>query len=132
MSSDYSDKVMDHFRNPRNAGQLARFNGRGVAGNPNAGPFMVVYLQVQEEVVRDASFETFGCAAAIASGSLMTDHIRGQPIATAVSMNADWLLQLLGGLPLGKEHCAQIAVAALAEALRLFHEGQNHSPDMNR
>jgi len=114
----YSDFVMDHFRNPRNGGRLPEFNARGIAGDPSSGPFMIIYLKLEGAVVREASFETFGCPAAIAAGSVLTEYVKGKAASSARSVNARAVLDLLRGLPLGKEHCADIASTALSEALK--------------
>lgn len=113
----YSEIAMDHFRNPRNGGCLKAYNGRGIAGHPNSGPYMIVYLKVENNVVQEASFQTFGCPAAVAAGSALTEYLLGKETTRARLVTRDTILGLLGGLPLGKEHCADIASSALAAAL---------------
>lgn len=114
----YSEIVLDHFGNPRNAGVPPRFNAKGVAGNPDAGPFLVLYLDIREARIAAAGFQTYGCGAAIAAGSLLTELVLGRTVAEAARLDAAELQRRLGGLPLGKEHCAAIAITALADALK--------------
>lgn len=114
----YSPIVLDHFGNPRNVGPLARYQARGVAGTPEAGPFMILYLDIQEGRIVNAAFQTYGCGPAIASGSMLTELIKGKSVDEARSLDSSALLHSLGGLPLGKEHCAAIAISALSDALR--------------
>jgi nitrogen fixation NifU-like protein len=114
----YSPTVMDHFGNPRNSGRPVRNNVTGVAGTPEAGPFMVLYLDVEGDYIREVGFQTYGCAPAIAAGSLLTEMIKGRGVEEASAINSKRLMEELGGLPLGKEHCAEIAISALADALR--------------
>ena len=113
----YSEIVMDHFQNPRNVGKPGEFNARGVSGNPDAGPFMVLYLDIEGEGIRGAAFQTYGCGPAIAAGSLLTEMVKGRSVAEARSITSHVLLDRLGGLPLGKTHCADLAVSALRDAL---------------
>jgi NifU-like protein involved in Fe-S cluster formation len=113
----YSDTIMDHFHNPRNAGKLPTCNAKGVAGDPSAGPFMIFYLEIHSRIVKQASFETYGCPPAIAAGSYLTEFVKGKSIEELSLMDSQKLSELLGGIPLGKEHCPQIAVAGLKAAL---------------
>lgn len=113
----YSPIVMDHFGNPRNVGVLASFTHKGVSGNPNAGPFVVLYLDIEEGIIRNVSYQTYGCAAAIAAGSYLTELIRGRSVEESKGIEWVDIQRGLGGLPLGKEHCAQTAVSALRQAL---------------
>jgi nitrogen fixation NifU-like protein len=114
----YSDTIMDHFRNPRNAGKLPTCNAKGVSGDPNAGPFMVLYLEIHSGVVERASFETYGCPPAIAAGSYLTVWVQGKSIDQVAKLEPPELSELLGGIPLGKEHCPQIAISSLKAALQ--------------
>lgn len=113
----YSPIVMDHFGNPRNIGKPPVYNASGTAGNPHGGLFLVVYLNVVEGMIQNAAFQTYGCAAAIAAGSLLTEMIKGKSVQEASRFEAPVLREKLGGLPLGKEQCADLAVSALKNAL---------------
>jgi NifU-like protein involved in Fe-S cluster formation len=114
---------MDHFGNPRNGGVPSRYNAKGMAGSPASGPFMVLYLFVANGVIESTGFQTFGCAPAIAAGSYLSEKIRGLKVHEAAAIDFRQLMDELGGLPLGKEHCAQIAVAALGDAIRQVEPG---------
>lgn len=121
----YSETVMDHFGNPRNVGVLDPCTAKGVAGDPSAGPFMVLYLKVEGGLITSARFQTYGCAAAIAAGSYLTERLRGKLVDVARAVDAELLLEGLGGLPLGKRHCADIAITALRDALCRVAEGSS-------
>ena len=113
----YSPVVLDHFGNPRNVGDPGGLRIVGLSGDPNAGPFMRIFLVVRDGLIQRACFETYGCIAAIAAGSLVTEWIAGMPVAEASLITTRELLNKLGGLPLGKENCAALAVEALGKAL---------------
>ena len=113
----YSAIVKEHFRNPRNAGQMECPDGVGTAGTPGSGNYLVIEVRLQGGVVESARFQTYGCPGAIACGSCLTDWITGLSVEEAKAIEADQLAARLGGLPLGKAHCAALAVAALREAL---------------
>lgn len=113
----YSKTVLDHFEHPRNAGKPQEFNVTGISGDPNAGPFMVLYLNVVHRVIASTGFQTFGCGPAIAAGSVLTELVKGKTVEDASGIDTAFLLAQLGGLPLGKGHCAQIAIEALNRAL---------------
>jgi nitrogen fixation protein NifU and related proteins len=115
--SMYSDTVMDHFQNQRNVGEPPDFNATGVAGQPESGPFMVLYLNVRGSVIAGTGFRTFGCGPAIASGSFVTEVIKGKTLEEAAILTPELIIESLGGLPLGKHHCAQLAIAALRDAV---------------
>lgn len=116
----YSQTVLDHFGNPRNVGCPEGATVIGLVGDPSAGPFMRLFLQVDSGKIARAGFETYGCVASIASGSLLTEWLRGKSVDEAHGFSGRTLLKLLGGLPLGKEHCAFTAIEALAKALGSF------------
>jgi NifU-like protein involved in Fe-S cluster formation len=116
-SLDYSDGVRDHFFNPRNAGPLAGATHIGTAGDPGRGPFVKLFIRLDGGTVADIAFQTYGCAAAIASCSKLTEMVKGKTIKEALAITPDALLAALGGLPLGKRHCPGLAVDALANAL---------------
>jgi len=113
----YSPTVEDHFHHPRNAGEPSHYNAKGVAGDPNAGPFMVIYLLVADGWIKEAGFQTFGCPAAIAAGSVLTEMVKNHCLEEAHRIDSADVLKRLGGLPLGKRHCSNIAVSALIKAI---------------
>ncbi|MCE9584594.1 MAG: iron-sulfur cluster assembly scaffold protein [Planctomycetes bacterium] len=115
----YSSTVLDHFGNPRNVGRPAGANAVGISGDPSAGPFMRVFLVTVEGRIQRAGFETYGCVASIAAGSVLTEWLAGKSLIEARSMTAELLEKMLGGLPLGKNHCAATAVRALKLAVEL-------------
>ncbi len=113
----YSDVIQDHFFNPRNAGELENADGVGTEGSPGSGNFMVVAVRVRAGLIEAARFQTYGCAGAIAAGSYLTEWITGLRAEEAAAITPGELDKQLGGLPLGKEHCAALAVGALRRAL---------------
>jgi NifU-like protein involved in Fe-S cluster formation len=113
-----SETIQDHFLNPRNAGVLENADGVGTEGSPGAGNFMVIAVRLRAGVIEEAKFQTYGCAGAIAAGSCLTEWITGRTVVEAAAITAAELNARLGGLPLGKEHCASLAVAALRRALK--------------
>lgn len=114
----YSQTVLEHFGNPLNVGPPVGTNAVGVSGDPNAGPFMRVFLVIQDGIIREAGFETYGCVASIAAGSVLTSWLPGRSALDAGSITAGQLLEGLGGLPLGRESCASTAISALGYALQ--------------
>jgi len=117
---EYAPETLDHFRAPRNVGVLADADGKGTAGKPGEGHFVVVYIKVEEGRIMNASFQTFGCPAAIACGSYVTEHVRGQTTEEAFSLSEKEVLAGLGGLPLGKRKNAGLALAGLHAAIEDF------------
>ena len=113
----YSQTVRDHFFHPRNAGALEDADAVGTQGTPGGGPFMEIYVKIREGRVMDISFQTFGCAASIASCSVLTEMVKGRTAQEALAVTREVLAEALGGLPLGKEHCPGMAVLALRKAL---------------
>ena len=113
----YSETVMDHFRNPRNVGALENPDGVGEAGNPVCGDIMKIYLRVEDEVITDVRFETFGCGSAIASSSMATELIRGRPVSEALTLTNKAVAEALGGLPAHKLHCSVLAEEAIKKAI---------------
>jgi len=114
----YSPIVMDHFGNPRNVGIPPAFNRKGTAGDPNAGLYMVIYLLVENGTIDQIGYQTYGCAAAIACGSMLTEMAKGRSTCEALSLTPKELIDRLAGLPLGKGRCADLAIAALADAIK--------------
>lgn len=113
----YSEKVMEHFRNPRNVGVLEDANGIGEVGNAKCGDIMKMYLKIEDDIVKDVKFETFGCASAIASSSMATELIKGKPVADAMKLTNKAVAEALDGLPGHKVHCSVLAEEAIQAAL---------------
>ena len=119
MALDYSKKVMDHFMNPRNVGEIENADGVGEAGNPKCGDIMKIYLKVNPEtkIIEDVKFKTFGCASAIASSSMATELIKGRTIEEAWNLTNNAVAEALDGLPPIKMHCSVLAEEAIHTAL---------------
>ncbi len=113
----YSEKVMDHFRNPRNVGVLEDANGVGTVGNAKCGDIMKMYLKIEDEIIKDVKFETFGCGSAIASSSMATELIKGKPLSEAMELTNKAVAEALDGLPDYKMHCSVLAEEAIKSAL---------------
>lgn len=113
----YSQKVMDHFMNPRNVGEIENADGVGMEGNPTCGDAMQLFIKVKNDVIVDAKFRTFGCGAAIAVSSMLTEMIKGKTIDEALSISKDAVAQELGGLPPQKMHCSNLGADALRKAI---------------
>jgi nitrogen fixation protein NifU and related proteins len=115
--SQYSEKVMDHFSNPRNVGEIEDADGVGKVGNPVCGDVMNLYIKVENDVITDAKFKTFGCGAAIATSSMVTELVKGKTIEEAMSLSNRAVAEALGGLPSIKMHCSVLAEDALKLAI---------------
>ena len=113
----YSEKVMDHFRNPRNVGVIEDANGVGEVGNAKCGDIMKMYLKIEDDIIQDVKFETFGCGSAIASSSMATELIKGQPVSEAMKLTNKAVAEALDGLPDYKMHCSVLAEEAIRNAL---------------
>ena len=113
----YSEKVMDHFRNPRNVGVIEDANGIGEVGNAKCGDIMKMYLTIEGDVVQDVKFETFGCGSAIASSSMATELIKGKPLSEVKKLTNAAVAEALDGLPAYKMHCSVLAEEAIQAAL---------------
>jgi nitrogen fixation NifU-like protein len=113
----YSDKVMDHFRNPRNVGDLKNPDGIGHVGNPVCGDIMELYIKVENGIITDAKFKTFGCGAAIATSSMVTEMVKGKTIDEALEISNQAVVEALDGLPKVKVHCSVLAEEALKSAI---------------
>jgi len=120
----YSEKVMDHFLNPRNVGEIPDANGIGNVGNPVCGDVMRMYIKVENDVIVDAKFKTFGCGAAIATSSMATELIKGKPISEALKISNRAVAEALGGLPAVKMHCSVLAEEALKAAIKNYYDRQ--------
>lgn len=114
----YNDKVMDHFANPRNVGEIAGANGIGEVGNAKCGDIMKIYLQVEDNIIKDIKFKTFGCGAAIATSSMVTEMCKGKTLEEALEISNQAVAEALGGLPPVKMHCSNLAADALHEAIK--------------
>jgi len=113
----YSDKVMDHFTNPRNVGEIADASGIGSVGNPVCGDIMKVFIKVEDNVITDIKFKTFGCGAAIATSSMVTEIAKGKTIEEAMKISRKDVAEALDGLPPQKMHCSNLAADALHAAI---------------
>ena len=120
----YSEKVMDHFRNPRNVGVLEDDNGIGEVGNAKCGDIMKMYLKIEDDIVKDVKFETFGCGSAIASSSMATELIKGKPVSEARQLTNKAVAEALDGLPDYKMHCSVLAQEAIESALKDYESRQ--------
>lgn len=116
----YSDKVLDHFKNPRNQGAMKDASAVGVDGNPVCGDVMKIYIKVKDNVIEDVSFETLGCAAAIAVSSSLTEVVKGKTLDEAMKIEKDDIVKELGGLPAPKVHCSMLGVDALKKAIEEY------------
>ena len=122
----YSDKVMDHFTNPRNVGELENPDGVGEVGNARCGDIMRIYLKVENDVIVDVKFKIFGCGAAIASSSMATELIKGKTIDEALLITNKAVTQALDGLPPVKLHCSVLAEEAIQKAINDYKEKQKN------
>ena len=120
----YSEKVMDHFRNPRNVGVIEDANGIGEVGNAKCGDIMKMYLKIEDDVIKDVKFETFGCGSAIASSSMATELIKGQPVSEAMKLTNAAVAEALDGRPDYKMHCSVLAEEAIKSALDDYNKRQ--------
>ena len=113
----YSEKVMEHFRNPRNVGVIEDANGIGEVGNAKCGDIMKMYMKIEDDIIQDVKFETFGCGSAIASSSMATELIKGKPVSEAMKLTNQAVAEALDGLPAYKMHCSVLAEEAIHAAL---------------
>lgn len=113
----YSDRVMEHFRNPRNVGEMVNPDGIGHVGNPVCGDIMELYIKVENGIIADAKFKTFGCGAAIATSSMVTEMVKGKTVGEALQISNRAVAEALGGLPPIKMHCSVLAEEALKSAI---------------
>ncbi|MFQ5956858.1 MAG: Fe-S cluster assembly scaffold protein NifU [Candidatus Brocadiales bacterium] len=117
MNGPYSEKVMEHFANPHNVGELEHADGVGEVGNPACGDIMKMYIKVEDDVIVDTRFKTFGCGAAIATSSMATDLIKGKTVDEALKVTNKAVAEALGGLPKQKLHCSVLAEEAIQAAI---------------
>ena len=118
----YSEKVMDHFRNPRNVGAMVGADGIGEVGNAKCGDIMTIYLKIENDIIVDVSFETFGCGSAIASSSMATELIKGKPLSEALKLTNKAVAEALDGLPPHKVHCSVLAEEAIKKAIKDYYD----------
>jgi len=118
----YTDKVMDHFSNPRNVGEIDDANGVGEVGNASCGDIMKIFLKVEDNIIKDVKFKTFGCGAAIATSSMVTEMAIGKTIDEALVLTNEAVAEALDGLPPAKMHCSNLAADALHEAIKNYKE----------
>ena len=126
---EYSEKVMDHFANPRNVGELPDANGIGEVGNSRCGDIMKMYIKVENNIIVDVSFKTFGCGAAIATSSMATELIKGKSIDDALKLTNKAVMEALDGLPPVKVHCSVLAEQAIKAALSDYYRRQGIDPE---
>jgi nitrogen fixation NifU-like protein len=113
----YTDKVMDHYENPRNVGTVENANGEGVVGNPACGDVMKLTVRIEDDIIKDVKFKTFGCGAAIATSSMVTEMVKGKTVSEALEISNKAVAEALGGLPKVKMHCSVLAEDALKAAI---------------
>lgn len=125
----YTEKVMDHFRNPRNVGELKDANAIGEVGNPKCGDIMRVYLKIENNIIEDVSFMTFGCGSAVASSSMATELIKGKTLEEAWNITNKAVAEALDGLPPVKMHCSVLAEEAIHKAINEYRKSNGMSLD---
>ena len=118
----YSEKVMDHFQHPRNVGVIEDANGVGEVGNAKCGDIMKIYLKIEDDIIKDVKFETFGCGSAIASSSMATEMIKGKPVSEAMALTNKAVAEALDGLPPVKMHCSLLAEQAIHAAVEDYQK----------
>lgn len=121
----YTKKVIEHFKNPHNQGEIKSADAVGQAGNPSCGDIMKIYLKIKNNIIEDIKFETLGCAAAIAVSSALTDIVKGKSLDEAMKITKDDIVKDLGGLPPLKIHCSMLGLEALAQAIKKYKNNSN-------
>lgn len=116
----YSDKVMDHFQNPRNVGKMDDADIIGEVGNPTCGDIIKVYMKIEDDHIKDIKFSTFGCGAAVATSSMVTELVKGKSIDDALKVSKDQVAEALDGLPPAKMHCSNLAADAIKNAIEKY------------
>ena len=124
----YSEKVMDHFVNPRNVGELENANAIGEVGNPKCGDIMKIYMRIEDDIIKDVTFKTFGCGAAVATSSMATEMVKGKTVKEALALTNKAVTEALDGLPPQKIHCSVLAEEAIKSALANYYKGQGIDP----
>ena len=120
----YSDKVMDHFSNPRNVGELEDANAIGEVGNSKCGDIMKIYMKIDNDVIQDVKFKTFGCGAAVATSSMATELVKGKTVDEALKLTNQAVMEALDGLPPAKVHCSVLAQEAIHSAIADYYQKQ--------
>jgi nitrogen fixation NifU-like protein len=128
----YSDKVMEHFKNPRNMGEIPNADGVGTVGNPVCGDLMTMYIKVENDRIKDVKFKTFGCGAAIATSSMTTELAKGKTIDEAMKITRASVAGSLGGLPPVKMHCSNLAADALHAAIKDYQEKREKKKEVQK
>ena len=128
----YSEKVFEHFRNPRNVGVIEDADGVGTVGNPVCGDLMTMYIKVKDDRIEDIKFQTFGCGAAIATSSMATELAKGKTLEEALKITKQTVADALGGLPPQKMHCSNLASDALKRAIADYLKKQGREEDLKR
>ncbi len=126
---EYSKKVMEHFAEPHNVGEIPDANGVGEIGNAKCGDIMKMFLKIENDIIVDVKFKTYGCASAIATSSIATDMIKGQPISKALKLTNKAVVEALDGLPAVKIHCSVLAEQAIKAALADYYKRQGIDPE---
>lgn len=127
----YTETVMDHFKNPRNVGTIENADGVGEVGNAKCGDIMKIYLKIDDDIITDVKFETFGCGSAIASSSISTEMIKGKTVEEALKLTNKEVVDALGGLPAHKLHCSVLAEEAIKSAIKNYYDKNGVSYDKN-
>jgi len=125
MELDYTEKVKEHFFHPKNVGEIKNADGIGKVGNPTCGDVMAIYIKVKDNRISDIKFKTFGCTAAIATSSILTEMAKGKTLDEALKITRDDVANELGGLPAIKLHCSNLAADALREAIKDYRSKKN-------
>jgi nitrogen fixation NifU-like protein len=125
----YSEKVMDHFANPRNVGELENANAVGQVGNARCGDIMKIYMDIQDDTIKDVKFKTFGCGAAIATSSMATEMVKGKSVDEALALTNKAVMEALDGLPPEKIHCSVLAEEAIKAAIDNYHSRADGTAD---
>ena len=128
----YSEKVMDHFENPRNVGKMPDADGIGEVGNAKCGDIMRMYIKVRDDVITDVKFNTFGCGSAIASSSMATEMIKGKPVSEALELSNKAVIEALDGLPAQKIHCSVLAEEAVKSAVKDYYDRNGIAYDKSK
>ena len=124
----YSEKVMDHFANPRNVGELENANAIGEVGNAKCGDIMKIYMNIEDSIIKEVSFKTFGCGAAVATSSMATEMVKGKTIEEALKLTNKAVMEALDGLPPAKVHCSVLAEEAINAAIYDYYKRQGIEP----
>lgn len=128
----YSEKVLDHFSNPRNVGEIEDANAIGQVGNAKCGDIMKIYMKIEDDTIKDIKFKTFGCGAAVATSSMATEMVKGKSIDEALSLTNKAVMDALDGLPSAKIHCSVLAEEAIHAAIENYYERQGIKTDKTK